>query len=168
MIEKIFGEINHADKNWIQKRQWRFVYIHAVFSTKDRRPFLNDKEFRNSLHHYMGGISKQLECAPIRVGGVEDHVHILARLGRTITQADWTKEMKRSSNCWLREQSTSLSTFSWQSGYACFSVSVSNLEAVTAYIDGQEEHHRKVTFQDELRIFLKKHGEAWDEKYLWD
>ena len=144
------------------------VYLHAVFSTKERRPFLQDSELRNSLHHYLGGVSKKLECAPIRIGGVEDHVHILARLSRTITQADWIKELKRASTLWLREQSKTLSDFSWQSGYACFSVSVSNLDAVSVYIDGQVEHHRKVTFQEELRTFLKKHGESWDEKYLWE
>ena len=152
------------------------VYLHAVFSTKERRPFLRDLDLRTSLHAYMGGISKKLECAQLRIGGVEDHVHILARLGRTITQADWIKEMKRASNLWVKEQpapppggpAAPLSEFSWQSGYGCFSVSVSNLDVVSAYIDHQIEHHRKMTFQDELRTMLKKHGETWDEKYLWD
>ena len=154
------------------------VYLHAVFSTKDRRPFLRALDLRASLHAYVGGISKNLECAPLRIGGVEDHVHILARLGRTITQADWIKEMKRASNLWLKEQpapppspdgpSAPLPEFAWQGGYGCFSVSVSNLATVTAYIDNQVEHHRKMTFQDELRAMLKKHGETWDEKYLWD
>jgi len=142
------------------------VYLHAAFSTKERRPFLTDLSLRNSLHGYLGAISKNLGCAPLRVGGVEDHVHILSRLGRTISQAEWIKELKRASNPWLKEQS--LSEFAWQSGYACFSVSVSNLDAVTAYIDGQAEHHRKRSFQDELRALLTKHGEAWDEKYVWD
>jgi REP element-mobilizing transposase RayT len=109
---------------------------------------------------------------------VEDHVHILARLGRTITQSEWVKELKRGSNLWLKEQtappthpdrpSASLSQFAWQNGYACFSASVSNLPSVTAYIDAQAEHHRKTTFHAELRALLKKHGETWDEKHLWD
>ena len=154
------------------------VYLHAIFSTKDRRPFLRDRSLRSSLHAYIGAISKKLECAPLRVGGTEDHTHVLARLGRTMTQAEWIKEIKRASNLWLKEQadppaapdgpSAPLSEFAWQSGYACFSVSVSNLDLVTAYIDNQEEHHRKVSFQDELRAFLKKHRETWDEKYVWD
>ena len=145
------------------------VYVHAVFSTKDRRPFFRDRTLRTALHSYLGGISLKLECPPLRIGGVEDHVHILGRLGRNIAQKDWIKELKRVSNSWLQSQPVAgLSEFSWQGGYACFSVSVSNLEAVTKYIDGQEEHHQKVSFQDELRMFLKKHGEAWDEKYLWD
>lgn len=154
------------------------VYLHTVFSTKDRRPFFCDLDFRTSLHAYIGGISKTLECAPLRIGGVEDHVHILARLGRTITIADWIKEMKRASNLWVKEQptlpsssegsSTPLSKFAWRSGYGCFSVSVSNLDSVTTYIDNQVEHHRKMTYKDELRAMLEKHGETWDEKYLWD
>lgn len=143
------------------------VYLHAVFSTKERRPFLSDRELRLSLNGYLGEISKRLECAPLRVGGVEDHVHILVRLGRTVTQADWIKELKRASTLWLKSKPVT-SDFSWQGGYGCFSVSVSNLDAVTAYIDNQEEHHKKHSFQDEFRALLRKHGETWDEKYLWD
>ena len=153
------------------------VCLHAVFSTKERRAFLRDDTLRASLHSYLGGVSKKLECAPLRIGGVEDHVHILARLGRTTTQADWVKEMKRASSLWVKDQPQPhasagggvppLAEFSWQGGYACFSVSVSNLESVGKYIIRQKEHHQKMTFQDELRCMLQKHGEAWDERYLW-
>ena len=80
------------------------VYIHLVFSTKDRRPLLRDKPTRDALHSYLGGVSKQLDCPPILVGGVEDHVHLLARFGRTLTQAEWVKELKRVSNLWLKER----------------------------------------------------------------
>src|SRR5205809_2342588 len=79
------------------------VYIHLVFSTKDRRPFLRDKTVRDALHAYMGGVSKTLDCLPLIVGGVEDHVHLLCRFARTITQAEWVKELKRISNGWLKE-----------------------------------------------------------------
>ena len=132
------------------------VYIHLVFSTKDRRPFLRDVATRKALHEYLGGISKQLECPPIQVGGVEDHVHLLARFGRTLTQADWVKELKRVSNLWLKERGRDYADFEWQGGYADFSVSQSNLEQVKQYIAGQEEHHRKISFQDELRALLRK------------
>ena len=154
------------------------ILVHTVFSTKDRRPFLRDPALRAALHEYLGGISKRLECAPLRIGGVEDHVHLLARLGRTMAQAEWIKELKRASNLWLKEQPTPpsaadgpsapLGEFAWQSGYACFSVSVSNLDAVTSYIDGQAEHHQRVSFQEELRALLARHGEHWDEQYVWD
>ena len=144
------------------------VYIHLVFSTKDRRPFLRDKSVRESLHAQLGGISKTLQCPPLIVGGVEDHVHMLCRLGRTITQADWVKEVKRVSSLWLKSQGSAYAEYEWQSGYADFSVSQSNLEQVKQYIATQEEHHRKISFQDELRALLRKHEIEFDEKYVWD
>jgi putative transposase len=142
------------------------VYIHLVFSTKHRHPFLHDESLRTDLHSFLGGTSKSLECPPILVGGVENHVHLLARFGRTITQADWVKELKRVSNLWLKENG--IAKFEWQGGYADFSVSQSNLEQVKNYIANQEEHHRKLSFQDEVRTLLKKHEIDWDERYVWD
>jgi REP element-mobilizing transposase RayT len=143
------------------------VYIHLVFSTKERRPFLRDKSVRDKLHAQLGGISKTLECPPLIVGG-EDHVHMLCRFSRTITQAEWVKEVKRVSNGWLKEQGPGYTDFEWQGGYADFSVSQSNLDQVKEYIAGQEEHHRKMTFQDELRALLRKHEIEFDERYVWD
>src|SRR5512133_3067666 len=99
------------------------VYIHLVFSTKERRPFLRDETVRTSVHSYLGGISKQLGCAPLIAGGMEDHVHLLARFGRTITQAEWVKELKRVSNLWLQKRYCAYADFEWQGGYADFSVS---------------------------------------------
>jgi len=96
------------------------VYIHLTFSTKDRRPFLRDKAVRDKLHSQMGGISKTLECPSLIVGGVEDHVHLLCRFGRTVTQAEWVKELKRVSNGWLKEQGAGYTDFEWQGGYADF------------------------------------------------
>jgi REP element-mobilizing transposase RayT len=142
------------------------VYIHLVFSTKERRPFLRDAELRRNVHAYLGEISTRLDCTPIIVGGVEDHVHLLGRFGRTITQAEWVKELKRVSHEWIQKQGTS--DFQWQTGYAAFSVSQSNLDQVREYIERQEEHHGKLSFQDELRAFLLKHRMEWDERYLWD
>ena len=144
------------------------VVIHVIFSTKERRPFLRDKTVRDSLHAYLGGVSKTLECPPLIVGGVEDHVHLLCRFGRTLTQAEWVKELKRVSNGWLKERSRDYADFEWQGGYADFSVSQSNLEQVKQYIASQEEHHRKMTFQDELRALLRKHEIEFDERYVWD
>ena len=91
------------------------VYIHLVFSTKNRAPFLRDEQMRARMHAELGGISKKLECPPIITGGVEDHIHLLARFGRTITQAEWVKELKRVSNLWLKEQFHP-SAFEWQAG----------------------------------------------------
>ena len=143
------------------------VYIHLVFSTKNRQPFLRDPIIRKQMHSQLGGISKTLACAPILVGGVEDHVHMLARLGRTITQAEWVKELNRVSNLWIKEQ-CGVSNFEWQRGYADFSVSESNLARVKQYIAHQDQHHRRFNFQDELRKLLAKHRIEWDERYVWD
>jgi putative transposase len=101
------------------------ILIHIVFSTKERRPFLHDAEFRAELHSFLAGISKSLECPPIQVGGVADHVHILARQARTIALAEWVKELKRASTTWIRETHPLLEEFHWQGGYAAFSVSQS-------------------------------------------
>ena len=144
------------------------AYIHLVFSTKERRPFLRDKTVRDALHAQLGAISKTLDCPPLLVGGVEDHIHLLVRFARTITQAEWVKEMKRVSNLWIQQQGREYGDFQWQGGYADFSVSQSNLDAVKHYIATQEEHHRKISFQEELRALLRKHEIEWDERYVWD
>ncbi|HKQ48712.1 MAG TPA: IS200/IS605 family transposase [Phycisphaerae bacterium] len=144
------------------------VHVHLIFSTKERHPFLHNKILREELHAYLGGISKQLDCPPVRVGGVEDHVHILAHLGRTIALADWVKELKRVSSIWLKEKNPDLGKFQWQAGYAAFSVSQSNLEQVENYVAEQDEHHRKMSYQDELRAFFHKHEQDYDERFVWD
>ncbi len=144
------------------------VYLHLVFSTRDRAPLLQDEALRDALHEYLGGVSKTLECAPLRVGGVEDHVHLLARFGRTLTIADWVKEVKRVSSIWVHERGNAYRQFHWQNGYGVFSVSHSNRDRVIEYIDGQEQHHRRMTFQDELRGLFRKHEVEFDERYVWD
>src|SRR5207237_1005357 len=143
------------------------VFSHRVFYTMTRELFLRDIVLRTRLHAQLGGISKTLGCAPLLTGGVEDHIHLLARFGRTITQAEWVKELKRVSNLWLKEE-FALRDFEWQGGYADFSVSESNLEQVKRYIANQEEHHRKINFQDELRALLTRHRIQWDEEYIWE
>ena len=142
------------------------IYIHTVFSTKNREPFLSDDALRDELHAYMGGIAKKLDCYPIRIGGTADHVHLLTVLARTRAVADFVKEVKRVSSAWLREKG--ISGFKWQAGYARFSVSQSRLERVEKYVEGQPEHHRSVGFRDELRRFFEKHGLKFDERYVWD
>ena len=144
------------------------VHIHLVFSTKNRVPFLRDANLRTEMHAYLGGVSANLDCPPTLVGGMEDHVHLLCRLGRTISQADWVKEVKRISSTWIKEREPQMRDFAWQAGYGAFSVSASSVPKVRAYIARQEEHHRKVSFQEEYRAFLRKHGTEWDERYVWD
>ena len=122
-------------------RSFSAVNIHVVFSTKDRRPFLADRESRLEVHNYLGGVAKHLGCQPLMVGGVSDHVHMLTGLGKTISQAEFVKEVKRVSSGWIKERDPYLHDFSWQGGYGAFSVDMSNLERIRQYIVRQEQHH---------------------------
>ncbi len=144
------------------------VYLHIVFSTKERMPFLSDTKVREEVHAFLGGIAGDRGCPPLLVGGMADHVHALVQLGRTISQADLVKELKRGSSVWIHERFPQLNVFAWQAGYGAFSVSVSSLDSVRAYIAKQEEHHAKISFQDEFRQFLEKHGLDYDERFVWD
>jgi len=144
------------------------IYLHVVFSTKNRRPFLVDPEIRDEMHRFLGGACKKLDSPVLRVGGVADHVHVLCRLGKTMAPAVLVKELKRASSSWAKTNGPGLREFYWQNGYAAFSVSPGHVEPLREYIGRQEEHHRKVTFQDEFRRLLKKYGLEWDERYVWD
>jgi putative transposase len=144
------------------------ILVHSVFSTKDRRPFLHDRALRQELHHYLGGILAHLDCQPMIVGGVEDHVHLLCALSRTCEPAAMIKEAKRGSSLWLKTRSPELQHFAWQNGYGIFSVGFSQIAPVRKYIAGQEEHHRKTSFQDEFRQLLRRYEIAFDERYVWD
>ncbi len=141
------------------------VHLHAVFSTKNRQPFLADIDLRTEMHSYLGGISRGLGCRPTIVGGVEDHVHILAALSRTTSQAEWIKELKRSSSLWIKPRKPE---FGWQGGYGIFSVGQSQIATVKEYIANQAEHHRKGSFQDEFLALLRAHGLEWDERCIWE
>lgn len=144
------------------------VLVHLVFSTKERHPFLSDPALRVAMHRYLAVVSAQLHCPVIKVGGVEDHVHMLARQARTITLAGWVREIKRTSSLWVKELPEGSNVFQWQAGYRAFSVSQSQSAAVERYIAWQEAHHRRVGFQDEFRALLDLHQIAYDERYLWD
>lgn len=143
------------------------VYLHVIFSTKNREPVLAD-EWRDELFHVLGGATNNLGCQSLIVGGVADHVHLLFQLGRTISIADATGKIKSTSSAWVNQTRGLAMPFQWQAGYAAFSVSQSNLEAVREYIRNQPEHHRRVSFQDELREWLRRYEIEWDERYVWD
>ena len=144
------------------------VIIHIIFSTKDRIPFLKDKDIREQMHAELGGTSKTLNCPPIITGGVEDHIHLLARQSRTITLSDWVKELKRVTSIWSKSKGPEFKKFSWQAGYGAFSVSQSQSKKVIEYIQQQEKHHRKKDFKTEFREFLERHKIEYDERYVWD
>ncbi len=143
------------------------VIVHLVFSTKERRPFLDDR-IRANVHAYLATVTRNAGCDCLRVGGTEDHVHLAIHLGRTIMIAALVERLKTASSKWLKAQATELSDFAWQRGYGCFSVSPNDIEPLVHYIDNQHEHHVKHSFQDEFRKLLNKSGVEFDEKYLWD
>jgi len=144
------------------------ILVHVVFSTKDRRPFLRDKTLRDELHRYIGGILNHHECQPVIVGGVEDHVHVLCALARPLAAAELIKEVKRGSTIWLKNKAQDLHDFAWQNGYGIFSIGFSQIQVVRQYIADQENHHRKISFQDEFRELLRRYEIEFDERYVWD
>ena len=139
-----------------------------MFSTKGRRPYLQDQSLRDEVHPYLGAVCNRLDCPVLRVGGVSDHVHVLCRLAGTVTVATLVREIKRESSKWLKGKVDLPGVFQWQAGYGAFSVSPGHVEAVVAYIRDQEDHHRTVSFEDEFRRLLTKYGMEWDERYVWD
>jgi len=141
------------------------LHYHVVFSTKERRAFI-DEPWRERLHAYLGGSVRTLGGVPEAVGGVGDHVHLLVGLRATHCLADVVRDIKSTSSEWVH-QTIKLAVFSWQEGYGAFTVSASQLEVAKQYIANQAEHHRKKTFQEEYRELLVKSGIEFDEKYLW-
>ena len=141
--------------------------IHLVFSTKDRRNFLRDRE-REELHSYVTGILKNRKSPLIEINSVGDHIHILYTQSKNVALAKVVEQVKSSSSGWLKEQHRSYDAFAWQTGYGAFSVSQSHIDAVQKYIRDQEEHHRQEDFQAEFRRFCKKNGIPVDERYVWD
>jgi REP element-mobilizing transposase RayT len=143
------------------------LYVHLIFSTKDRTRTLPD-EVRPDLHAYMGGTLKGLGCSPIEINTEPDHLHALFLLARTETLSNVVGHLKKSSNDWLRNRDPQFERFFWQAGFGAFSVSQSQVEDVRVYIHNQREHHRVKSFQEELRAFLKAYEVEFDERYLWD
>jgi len=137
-------------------------HVHLVFSTKDRRNTIS-KEMQPRLWAYIAGICNNYEMIAAAIGGTENHVHILFHLSPKLALAKAVQLLKGNSSKWIGEQGID---FAWQEGYGAFSVSSSNLDAVTRYIRNQEAHHRKFSFEDEFRALLEKHGLEYDPKYM--
>jgi putative transposase len=143
------------------------VLVHLIFSTKNREPVLVP-EIRTELQAYLAGVLREEQCPALQVGGVADHVHLLFGLSRTLAVAQVVEQVKTSSSKWIKPKGAAFAEFHWQAGYGAFSVSQSNAAAVAQYIRNQEEHHRKLTFQEEYRRFLKRYQVDYDERYVWD
>ncbi len=142
------------------------IYLHLVFSTKNRAPLLRGLE--EKIHAYIVGACNNLDSPALIVGGVEDHVHIFCRQSKNIALKTLVAEIKRESSKWIKTQGSKFEQFYWQGGYGAFSVSPSHVNALKTYISNQREHHAQFSFQEEFRRLCQKYGLELDERYAWD
>lgn len=140
---------------------------HVIFSTKNRVPTL-DTALKERLFPYMGGIIRELGGAGLSINGPSDHVHLLISMPGSLATSELVGKVKANSSGWVRKTFPDRCEFKWQTGFAAFSVSVSQQARVLNYIANQEEHHRKISFKEEFVGFLKKHGIAYDDRYIFD
>jgi putative transposase len=142
------------------------LLYHIVFSTKGRERLITE-DIKEELYRYMAGIAREEGGSLLEIGGIEDHVHLLAKLQPSIAVSDMLRLIKTNSSKWLHEEKGNL-RFSWQEGYAAFSASESQAIAVRRYIRNQAAHHRRQSFQEEFVSMLERHGVEYDPRYLWD
>lgn len=142
-------------------------YIHIVFSTKYRQPWIHPP-VEDELHHYVGGICNKNDCQVIKVGGYVDHIHILCMLSKKVTLSKLVEEIKAHSSKWIKTKGGHYKSFYWQNGFGAFSVNPAEVERLIQYIANQHEHHRGKTFQQEFRQALERFGVDFDERYVWD
>jgi putative transposase len=143
------------------------VLIHLIFSTKNREPFITPS-IKPELHPYMAKIFRELKCPSLAINGMADHIHVLFSLARVITIADLLQEVKTETSKWIKTKGSEFRNFHWQRGYGAFSIGQLQVDDVKRYIHNQKEHHRRITFQEEYRSFLKAYGIEYDERYVWD
>ncbi len=136
---------------------WTQNFYHAIFSTKDRVPLITS-DIEQRLHQFLGGILRDLNCSPIAINGMADHVHLLVRYPADLSHSDMLREVKSRSSKWVHETFVAHRAFAWQNGYGGFTVSKSALDKVRVYIERQKEHHQHFDFKTELMELLRRHG----------
>ena len=137
--------------------------MHVFFSTKDRRKMIPE-DMRERLWSYTAGICRRQKIFVHAIGGMEDHIHLLLQFPATIAIADGVKKIKANSSGWMSDH---IGKFAWQEGYGAFSVSKPNIAAVLRYVQNQEKHHRRMTFEDEFIALLERHGIEYDPRYIF-
>ena len=142
------------------------IYLHIIFHVKTTSPTIDETHWTR-VHSYIGQLVNTTGCQVIRVGGVEDHIHVVCILSRNETVAHLVEEIKRNSSRWLKELDEKYKSFAWQGGYAAFSISQSIIERTIEYVSNQKAHHQKYSFQDEYLQFLKTYNVDYDEKYVF-
>ena len=145
------------------------VMLHIVYCTKNREPWMTDSKIRSELYAYNATVLRDdVDSPAILINGVDDHVHILCQLSRKYAIMDVIKHSKTETTKWIKKQGSQYEKFQWQAGYGVFSVSQSNVEQVKRYIANQEDHHKRMSFQDEFRELCRRHGLEIDERYVWE
>ena len=140
---------------------------HLVWSTKNREKLLS-ASIRDKLFKHIGGITKKRKHVLLAAGGIEDHIHLLVGFHQTGSVSDYVRDVKSNSTSWIKKNFQELTGFAWQTKYGAFSVSQSNVDDVKQYIQRQEEHHKKISYQEEFLMLLKKHGIPFDRKFVWE
>jgi putative transposase len=143
------------------------LYIHYVFSTKERRKLITSG-LRSRLYPYFGGIARENKMKLLAVGGMPDHVHLLLSLPKTMAVSKAVQLIKGGSSKWIHDVFAEHAAFSWQEGYGAFGIGFGDIERTRKYIENQAEHHRQRDFREEFLIFLKKNGLADDERFIFD
>ena len=143
------------------------ILIHLVFSTKHREPYITS-EIEAELHAYLAAVFRECQSPALTINGTANHIHALFTLSRIVTVAEVVEEVKKRSSKWAKTKGDMYRNFQWQTGYGAFSIGQSNVAALKKYIAEQKEHHRRRTFEDEYRSFLKKYGVVYDERYVLD
>jgi REP element-mobilizing transposase RayT len=143
------------------------LYVHLTFGTKFRYPYIH-KEAEKMLHSYIAGTLKKYESPALNINSVPDHIHILFRLSKNYALARVVEEIKKQSSKWMKEIEHGHPKFSWQTGYGAFSVSSYGLSIVMNYIDGQKEHHKRLSYKEEIEEFIMKYEIIdYDAEYFW-
>lgn len=143
------------------------LLVHFIWSTARREPWI-ENDWDESLYAYVGGVIRNKKGKLLAAGGMHDHIHLYASLPSTLSIADFVNAVKSNSSRWIHETFPNRRAFGWQEGYGAFSVSKSQEPNVIGYINKQEQHHQKRSFQDEYLEFLNQYKIEYDEQYLWD
>jgi REP element-mobilizing transposase RayT len=142
------------------------LLVHIVFSTKNRAELIRP-EIEAQLHAYIKGIAKNHGSPVLAINGTADHLHLLVSLSKRVALADLLENLKKDSSVWIKTQGPQYKQFYWQEGYGAFTIGESAVAALKRYIANQKTHHRKVSFQEELLVLLKRYQIEYDERYLW-
>ena len=157
---------SHIQTSPSMPKSYTNLLYHLVFSTRDRKPIIT-AERRPRLYEYVGGIIREFGGISLAIGGIEDHLHLLAKLRPDKRLSDVIRDLKANSSGWMHDVFPDATDFYWQNGYGAFTVSTSLVPAITTYIANQEQHHKKRSFREEFVEMLRVNEVEFDERFLW-